>query len=48
MREFFHKLVSFFSNVAEGGPTAEVSQAALKCKLDTLSSENFQIDLRIQ
>ena len=46
MKELSHKPVMFTLMMAEGGP--ELSQAALKHQLDTLASQIYEINLKIQ
>ena len=45
MKEFSHKLVTFFLNMVQAGG---VSQVSLKRELDQLSKEIYDIDLKIQ
>ena len=44
MTEFSNKLITFFLNMGEGG----CSQTSLKRKLDDISRQIHEIDLRIQ
>ena len=44
MREFSHKLVTFFSNIVQDRP----SQAQLKRDIDEIFRQIFEMDLKIQ